>query len=815
MTKKTNEILVAVAGQPNSGKSTIFNCLTGASQHVANYPGITVEKKIGTYRVKEDKIILVDLPGTYSLTSYTQEERVARDFLLLEKPEVVVDVVDASNLERNLYLVFQLIEMNVPLVVCLNMMDVAKRRGFDIDTDKLSRELGVPVVPTIGNKGKGKKELKETVWSTYKNKTDKIDSGVTPIRIDYGKGLEPILAALEQKLSEEPRLTEHYSPRWLAVKLMENDSEARRLVRQQSDERKNILDFVAIERDKFISLHNEAPEKIIAYKRYQTAEGIVERCLSQKTKGRKTWTDRIDQLVCHRVAGPLILAIVFYLFYKITMSPDYGGQKLASLAWPYLAKFRDLMTYIPLSGLPRSLFLNGIVDGVLAIANYIPIFFVLFILIAILEDTGYMTRIAFHMDRVLRAFGLHGQSTLPMMLSGVVVGGCAVVGTMSTRGIKDPRARLATILILPLLNCMAKIPFYILMTSIFFKKYQAEVLGFMSVITLILVLVIAKIFTLTILKKEEEVPFVLEMPAYHLPTVRGVLMRTYERLMVFIKKVGTIIVAVAVIVWCGITFPGISKERAVHYNSKINKATQGFMVKLGKDNPYKKLLAGEGLNEFEEYWSGYKKSKMGLDEEAQQALNEKFMGKNSQFFKIANKGKYIEDGKIKRDKYAKKAYTAYRKLYKTIERLHVTRRKETVKVSYAGRLGQSLVPLTKWAGMDWKINVAMISSFAAKENLVATLGSIYSMEKTEAVSRESLAVTMKKETSCTGWTPLHAIAIMLFVAIFPPCLMTLIMVRIETGSNLWTLFVAIYPIILGFLIAVVVFQGGRLLGFGG
>ncbi len=812
MTKNPNEILVAVAGQPNSGKSTIFNCLTGARQHVANYPGITVEKKIGAYYVKGDKIVLVDLPGTYSLTSYTQEERIARDFLLLEKPEVVVNVVDASNLERNLYLVFQLIEMNVPVVICLNMMDVAKRRGFNINIDRLEKKLGVPVVATIGNKGKGKKELRETIWSTFKHTVDSINA---PIHINYGEALEPVLKTLEQKISNEPRLTEHYSSRWLAVKLMENDSEVRRLVQHQSEKAKDILDFVAAERDKFISTHKEAPEKIIAYQRYQTAERVVQHCLVKKTKGRKTWTDRIDQFVCHRVAGPIILATIFYSFYKITMSPDYGGQKLASLAWPYLAKFRGLMTFIPLSGLPRSLFLNGIVDGVLAIANYIPIFFVLFILIAILEDTGYMTRIAFHMDRVLRAFGLHGQSTLPMMLSGVVVGGCAVVGTMSTRGIKDNKARLATIFILPLLNCMAKIPFYILMASIFFKEYQAEVLGFMSVVTLILALVVAKIFTLTILKKKEEVPFVLEMPAYHLPTVRGVLMRTYERLMVFIKKVGTVIVAVAVIVWCGITFPGISKERVVHYNNETNKASQRFIAKLGENNPYKKLLAGEGLNEFEEYWSSYKKSKMGLDEEAQQALNQKFAKKNAEFFRIANKGKYIEDGKSKKDKYAKKAYAAYRKLYKAVEKLHILKRKETVKVSYAGRLGQFLVPITQWAGMDWKINVAMISSFAAKENLVATLGSIYSMEKTEAVTKESLAVTMQRETSRTGWTPLHAIAIMLFVAIFPPCLMTLIMVRVETGSNLWTLFVAIYPIILGFLIAVAVFQGGRLLGFGG
>ncbi len=230
MSNKSNEILVAVAGQPNSGKSTIFNCLTGARQFVANYPGITVEKKTGIYYYKGDKVVIVDLPGTYSLTSYSLEERIARDFLLHENPALILDIVDASNLERNLYLTFQLLEMDIPLVIALNMKDVAQRRGLKIDTDKLSRQLGTAVVPTIANKGKGKEELRQAIWETYKN----INYNHIPFCINYGKTLEPILTSLEKQLSENPNLSKSYSTRWLAVKLLGNDREAQKLVAEYS-----------------------------------------------------------------------------------------------------------------------------------------------------------------------------------------------------------------------------------------------------------------------------------------------------------------------------------------------------------------------------------------------------------------------------------------------------------------------------------------------------------------------------------------------------------------------------------------------------
>jgi len=417
---KKERITVAVAGQPNSGKSTIFNLLTGARQHVANYPGVTVEKKTGIFKFQGDRIELVDLPGTYSLTSYTLEERIARDFVLHERPKLVVDIVDASNLERNLYFAFQLGEMGIPLVIDLNMMDVAKNRGLEIDIYELSKKLGVPVIPTTGNKGKGKKELQKAIWDVAKGN---IHSSL--IRIDYGDALEPILSSLEKRLSEESAFSKSYPLRWLAVKLMEGDSEAERLVQERLKDGKEIIDYVKKERERFISQYKEAPEKVIAQRRYLTAEKIVESVVKRKREITLTLSDKIDKVVCHKVFGFIILAAVIYGLYELSIVQGYN---ITNYTWPILASFRNLMAKIlPHEGfifdpLLRSIPL-GVIDGIVAVLNYVPIFLILFALIAILEDTGYMARMAFILDRIFRRFGLHGQSTLPYILGGVYVGG--------------------------------------------------------------------------------------------------------------------------------------------------------------------------------------------------------------------------------------------------------------------------------------------------------------------------------------------------------------------------------------------------------
>jgi len=809
MNEKACEILVAVAGQPNSGKSTIFNLLTGARQHVANYPGVTVEKKIGSFRSNGDKVVVVDLPGTYSLTSYTQEERIARDFLLLERPEVVVDIVDASNLERNLYLTFQLMEMGLPLVLDLNMVDVAKRRGFEIDTEELSRQLDIPVVPTIGNKGRGKNELRQAIHSTYKNKQK-----VTPIRLDYGETLEPILKSLEEELSGYPRLMEHYSARWLVVRLMENDSEVQRLVRQQSQRGEDILDKVAKAREHFIEEHKKAPEKVIAQERYRAAGKIVEHCVKRTKAASKTLTDGIDKVVCNRLFGPIILAATIYGLYQLAI---VQGYKLTEYTWPLLAAFRDFIALLlPSEGFIYDPILRamplGVIDGVIAVLNYVPIFVILFALIAILEDTGYMARMAFILDRVFRYFGLHGHSVLPLILGGVCVGGCAIPGVMACRGIKDEKARMATILIVPLMNCMAKIPLYVLLIGMFFAKQKALMMFFISTITIIIALAVAKILNLTVLRKRESAPFILEMPAYHLPTFGGVMRRCIERVWLFVKKIITVVIIVAAVVYVLISYPGLSKERAVHYENQANQAIQIFYEKIGDNSPYTKLLSKSKLMEFAIFWDDYKKAKTGIkDEKAKETVDQKFYSKNPEFFKIVKKGKYELEGKKIVDKDAAKVEKGYKDLAKTRKKFRRERREETIALSYLGRIGRFLEPVSKFAGFNWRVNIALLSSFAAKESSVATLGSIYQSSPEEKEERLEKRIKEKEK----GWTSLHALAIILFMAMYPPCIPTLLMVKLEAASLKWMLFATIYPIILGLIIAVLIFSGGSLLGLNG
>ena len=586
-------------------------------------------------------------------------------------------------------------------------------------------------------------------------------------------------------------------------------------IKEKPESGDDLLKHVTRQREKFLFQYREPVEMVIARKRYQAAERIVELTVKREKDVGITLTDRIDQVVCHRFAGPVIFAVILYLFYEATM---VGGQKLANLWFPYLGMLRDLIaSLLPQAGLIHEGLLRsftlGVTDGAVAVMNYLPIFLVLFTLIAILEDTGYMARIAFIMDRILRNFGLHGQSTLPMMLGGVYIGGCAIPGVMACRAMKDERARLTTIMIVPLMNCMAKVPFYVLMTGIFFKEHRGSVLFFMSIITLIVAFIVAKVLNLTVLRGKESAPFVLEMPAYHVPTIQGVLRRCVERTWLFVKKVITIVIAIAILVWVFITLPGLGKEREAYYDTRANETIQTFMKKIGRDNPYAGLLEGEGLTGFSHYWARYRKGTMGAGKEAKETLDQKFREENSEFFKIVKKGKYEVEGKKTKDKDAAKVYKTYKKMDKKLAGLRRERKKERIRVSYLGRFGKFLEPVSMWAGFNWKVNIALVSSFAAKENMVATLGTIYSMETEQTgVKREALAETMEKTEA--DWTPLHALVIMLFIALFPPCIATLIMVKVETNSTGWMLFAAIYPIILGFLLAVGVFQGGQFLGFG-
>lgn len=803
-------ILVALAGQPNCGKSTVFNMLTGARQHVANFPGVTVEKKQGSYRYGEHRVDIVDLPGTYSLTSYTQEERVARDFILLERPEVVVVVVDAANLERSMYLAFQVREMNVPMILCLNMMDVAQRRGIEIDLSKLREALGVPVVPTIGTKGSGREDLKKTIIEMCVSANHELNSW----KLDYGDLLEPVLESLSDELASHEHLMEDFNARWLAVKLMENDAEARRIVQHHTHDGKGIALAAKADdiRQNFQDVRKKSPEKIIATRRYGTAAGIIANVVKRPKERSRTLTDAIDAVVLHRFAAPGVLALILILFYQITM---VYGTKLADWSFPYINSVKGMTSALFFSGdvlrdgLLESLLVDGVVGGVVAILYYVPIFVVLFALIAILEDTGYMARVAFIMDRVLRGFGLHGQSTLPLILGGVIVGGCAVPGIMATRAMKDEKARLVTILIMPLMNCLAKIPFYILIIGIFFTPRQAPFALFgVTLFSFSVALLMAKLFS-RFLVKGESAPFVMELPAYHLPTAGGVLRRTIERVWLFIKKVITVVIAVQIVVWFFVTFPGVGMQNEIALDQQLEELRFEAIRKVGASHPYTFLWQGTNDYAYQRFEDRLKQARraVGDDEETLRDIDAKFAAEHAEFFLVANQGKALDGGT---DLQAKQAASVMKKYLRSARSLRRDRKKEQVNESYAGQFGRFLQPVSQYAGFRWRLNIAIISSFAAKESLVGTLGTLYSLEEDESGKggklREAIAVT---ETGLTIW---HALAILAFVALFPPCIATLIMVRTETNSFRWMAFTAIYPIVTGFLIAVVIFQCGMHFG---
>ncbi|MCC7574971.1 ferrous iron transport protein B, partial [Candidatus Woesearchaeota archaeon] len=430
-------------------------------------------------------------------------------------------------------------------------------------------------------------------------------------------------------------------------------------------------------------------------------------------------------------------------------------------------------------------------------------------LVAILEDVGYIPRMTFIMDRVFRHYGLHGQSLFPLVLGGVFVGGCAIPGVMATRGIKDERARLATILIVPLMNCLAKTPLYLLLIGIFFVQYQGFVMFFMATITLVIALSVSKLLSLTVLKTKEQAPFVLEMPPYHLPTISGILRRCIERLLLFFKKIITVVAVVMILVFVLTNFPGLNQESKNDFQAQMEQVVSNFYNDLGEDSTYHEVLSGDSLEEFINYNNNYTIARRRADStQKEEAIDQRFREKNEDFFKIANRGVYRVDGELQRDQEAMQTARAFTQFDRNRRGIRADINDQTLINSVLGFVGRKIEPITKYAGFNWRVNIALISSFAAKESSVATLGSIYKSD--EGDSLEDRVAEQEK-----GWTPLHALAIMLFMAMYPPCIPTLLAVRLETGSTKWMLFAIFYPIILGTLIAVLVFSGGNLLGLTG
>ena len=566
----SEKIIIALAGNPNSGKTTLFNALTGSRHSVGNWPGVTVERKEGKVRYKEAEITGVDLPGTYSLSPYSIEEIVARNYIVEGNPDVVVNIVDASNLERNLYLTTQVIELGKPMVIALNMMDVAEKRGIKVDTNKLSKELGVPVVAIVATKNEGIKELLDTVVKVKNKEIDAI-----PNQIDYGPKAEAEIARTMEELKNNPKV-DNTNLRWTALKVLEEDeSILKKLEIKPSPDYDEDMDLSGD-----IDLEDDM-ESLIADKKYGYISKVVNKSVKRPKEKLLTTSDKIDKVVTNKWLGLPIFGLIMYAVFSLTFGIgdifigfiEDGFENIAEA-------LKGLLASAGAAEWLQSLLGDGIIAGVGGVLTFLPGIIILFIAISLLEDTGYMARVAFIMDRAMRKIGLSGKAFVPLLMGF----GCTVPAVMGTRTLEDENDRLATILVSPFMSCGAKLPVYILFAGVFFKGNEANVVFSLYFLGVIVAILSALLFKKTIFKSKAT-PFVMELPPYRFPTFKTTGLSVWERVKGYILRAGTIIFAASIVIWfiTGFNFTG-AVELQDSFGASIGRAIAPIFKPLGFGN---------------------------------------------------------------------------------------------------------------------------------------------------------------------------------------------------------------------------------------
>ena len=717
---------IALAGNPNCGKTTLVNAYTGSRQHVGNYPGVTVDRKEGTISVDNTPVTLVDLPGTYSLTAYSQEELVARDELSLGRVDAVIDCADASALERNMLLTVQMMEMGMPVVLACNMMDEARKAGIHIDMQKLSEQLGTPVLPIVARNGEGIREVARAALDLAKKGRKE------PLHINYGPELTEAVEALEKRLSEEKILIDRYHPHWTALKLLEGDTKVQESVREaRPDLAPEILSYCEGIEEKVKAATQATCESVITDARYGYIRGLLAQGVVKQDPGkdRLALSDRLDKILTNRFLGPLIMIGVLYLMFVITFNLGAYPQEWLEDFFAWMgSELGDHMD----DGLLKSLICDGIIAGVGGVVSFVPLIAIMFALIAFIEDSGYMARIAYMMDRIFRFFGLHGASVMPYIIAGGIAGGCAIPGVMATRTLRSPKEKLATLLTLPFMCCGAKVPCFLLLIAAFFPKSPALAFFLVLCCGWVGALLMASLLRHTIIRGAGT-PFVMELPPYRLPTIFSILMHMWERTWMYLKKAGTIILAISIVIWAAMTFPSLPDSQKAPFEEKV--------------------AALEGQQK-------------GLQEDSEQ----------------------------------------YKALQDQIDEANNDLAAAQLCYSYGGRIGVAIEPVTKYLGFTWRTNIALVAGVAAKEAVVSTLGTAYSMGEQDPEDAAPLGERLKQDPD---FTPAVALSLMIFILFYSPCFVSLVVIKSEAGGWRWLFFSMIVDTIFAAILAFIAYNIGR------
>lgn len=716
---KRRTINVALVGNPNCGKTSLFNIASGAHEHVGNYSGVTVDAKEGFFDFQGYHFRIVDLPGTYSLSAYTPEELYVRKHIIEETPDVIINVADSSNLERNFYLTTQLIDMNVRMVIALNMYDELESSGNKLDYIKLSQLIGVPMIPTVCRRGEGidqlfhviigiyeggdflsqKGEIRSEIledlrdwhktyvpdheFGSHKEEEDARPRGyMRHIHINHGPELERSIEEVKKAISQNEDIRHKYSTRFLSIKLLENDKEIENFISTLP----NGKEIIAIRNKETLRIRkvmNEDSEQAITDAKYGFITGALKETFTDNHLEKEQTTRVIDSIVTHRIWGyPIFFLFLYIMFEGTFVLGDYPMQGIEWLVDQLGNLIRNNMAEGPL----KDLLIDGIIGGVGGVIVFLPNILILYFFISILEDSGYMARAAFIMDKIMHRMGLHGKSFIPLIMGF----GCNVPAIMATRTIEDRKSRLITMLVNPLMSCSARLPIYLVMIGAFFPNCASFMLLCIYTAGILLAVIMARIFSKFLVKGEDS-PFVMELPPYRMPTSKSIMRHTWEKGAQYLKKMGGIIMIASIIIW----------------------------------------------------FLGYYPQHDAYESVAEQQEN-----------------------------------------------------------SYIGQIGKAIEPVIKPLGFDWKLGIGLISGVGAKELVVSTLGVLYTNEGDVENVNLSNRIPI---------TPLIALAYMLFVLIYFPCIATFAAIKQESGSWKWAIFTAGYTTGLAWLVAFTVFQIGSLI----